>query len=161
MMQSLLIKLGMLAMTMGVVLWIGWQVPQAFVKSAASVAPGEALVLPAAAPAEAEKKAVDPSALRAIASKAPVATKVKRLDASRYGLLDLNRASAEDLESLPGIGAVLAQRVIAYRKSVGRFQAVEELREVKGIGVKKFDRIKPLVTVSASGPKGKTERHPL
>jgi competence protein ComEA len=75
-------------------------------------------------------------------------------------LLDLNRASAEDLESLPGIGAVLAQRVIAYRKSVGRFQAVEELREVKGIGVKKFDRIKLLVMVAASGSKGKTEKQP-
>jgi competence protein ComEA len=61
---------------------------------------------------------------------------------------------------LPGIGAVLAQRMIAYRTSIGRFHAIEELREVKGIGSKKFDRIRPLVTVAVSSSKGKAEKHP-
>lgn len=161
MIQSLLIKLGMLVMTMGVVFWIGWQAPQATVKETASVAGTEAVPLPAAAPGEAEKEAVDQSVHKVFAAKIPVAAKGMPSDAARRGLLDLNRASAEDLESLPGIGAVLAQRVIAYRKSAGRFQAVEELREVKGIGSKKFDRIKSLVAVAASGSKGKTEKHPL
>jgi competence protein ComEA len=73
-------------------------------------------------------------------------------------LLDLNQASAEDLETLPGIGAVLAQRVIAFRTSAGGFRAVEDLREVKGIGSKKFDRIKSLVTVSTAGSHGTKQR---
>jgi competence protein ComEA len=73
-------------------------------------------------------------------------------------LLDLNQASAGELEALPGIGAVLAQRVIAFRTSVGGFRAVDDLRHVKGIGSKKFDRIKALVTVSASGSHGTEQR---
>ncbi len=160
MIQSLLIKLGMLAMTMGVVFWIGWQAPQATVKDMASVAGTEAGPLSIAAAGEVEKKRIDQSVRRAVAAKTPVVAKVMRSDTPHRGLLDLNRASAEDLESLPGVGAVLAQRVITYRKSVGRFERIEELREVKGIGSKKFDRIKPLVTVAASGSKGKTEKQP-
>jgi competence protein ComEA len=73
-------------------------------------------------------------------------------------LLDLNRASTGELEGLPGIGAVLAQRVIAFRTSAGGFRTVEDLREVKGIGSKKFDRIKSLVTVSASRSHGAKQR---
>ncbi|MDH4079778.1 MAG: helix-hairpin-helix domain-containing protein [Nitrospira sp.] len=73
-------------------------------------------------------------------------------------LVDLNQASAEELEALPGIGAVLAQRVIALRTSTGGFRAVEDLREVKGIGAKKFNRIKSLVMVSISGPQGTKQR---
>lgn len=72
--------------------------------------------------------------------------------------LDLNRASADELETLPGIGSVLAQRVIAFRKSAGRFQKIEDLRAVKGIGAKKYDRLKSLVTVSAGDSKRETER---
>lgn len=160
MMQSLLIKLGMLAVTMGVVFWIGWKAPQASVKDAVPVAGTAAVSLPVSTSDAAEKKVVDQSVHKMIAAKTPVAAKVMRPETPRRGLLDLNRASAEELESLPGIGAVLAQRVIAYRKSVGGFQAVEGLREVKGIGVKKFDRIKSLVTVAASGSKGRTEKQP-
>jgi competence protein ComEA len=75
--------------------------------------------------------------------------------------VDLNQATAKELESLPGIGAVLAERVIAYRNSVGRFRTVEDLREVAGIGSKKFDRLKPLVTVAAAGTKREAEKRPL
>ena len=67
-----------------------------------------------------------------------------------HHLLDLNQASAGELEALPGVGAVLAQRVIAFRTAAGGFQTVDDLREVKGIGSKKFDRLKALVTVSTS-----------
>jgi competence protein ComEA len=73
-------------------------------------------------------------------------------------LLDLNEATAGEFEALPGIGAVLAQRVIAFRTSAGGFRTIEDLREVKGIGLKKFDRIKSLVTVSASRSHGAKQR---
>lgn len=73
-------------------------------------------------------------------------------------VVDLNRATADELEALPGIGAVLAQRVIAFRESAGRFRTVEDLRGVKGIGAKKFDRLKSLVTVSTRETQRETER---
>ena len=161
MIQSLLIKLGMLVMTMGVVFWIGWQAPQASVKPVVSVASTEIVSVPGVATTAPEKPAVNPSDGRSTPAKTSVEKNVVRPDvASRRGLLDLNRVSAEDLESLPGIGPVLAQRVLAYRKSNGGFHAVEELRQVKGIGQKKFDRVRPLVMVTTPSTKKKTERQP-
>lgn len=63
------------------------------------------------------------------------------------GLLDLNRASAEDLEQLPGIGPVLAERVVSHREQAGGFRAVGDLRDVPGIGEKKFQALAELVAV--------------
>jgi len=59
----------------------------------------------------------------------------------------LNRASVAELEELPGIGPTLAGRIVARREEQGPFRAVEELREVTGIGEKLFAQIAPLVTV--------------
>ena len=62
--------------------------------------------------------------------------------------VDLNHATASDLEALPGIGPKLAQRVIEHRASHGPFAKVEDLRQVEGIGHKKFDRLRPHVLVT-------------
>ena len=48
--------------------------------------------------------------------------------------LDLNAATAEELETLPGVGAILAERIVSYREAVGGFQTLEELQQVNGIG---------------------------
>ena len=61
--------------------------------------------------------------------------------------VDLNRATLEQLIELKGIGAVKAKAIIEYRQSVGRFKSVEQLMQVKGIGPKALDKIKPLVKV--------------
>ncbi|MEN3001007.1 MAG: helix-hairpin-helix domain-containing protein [Armatimonadota bacterium] len=61
--------------------------------------------------------------------------------------LDLNRATAEELEALPGIGPVLAARIVEYRQQRGRFQSVDELLDVHGIGPKRLEQIRPYVTV--------------
>lgn len=61
-------------------------------------------------------------------------------------LLDLNTASAADLEELPGIGTTIAGRIIARRTEQGPYTAVEELREVTGVGEKLYAQIAPLVT---------------
>lgn len=61
--------------------------------------------------------------------------------------LDLNAATASDLDALPGIGPVLAERIIAWRTEHGRFAGVDQLREVPGIGEAKFLVLRPKVTV--------------
>lgn len=63
------------------------------------------------------------------------------------GPVDLNRASAAELERLPGIGPVLAARIVAWRDSVGRFERVEQLEEVSGIGPAMMRRLAPLIRV--------------
>jgi competence protein ComEA len=60
--------------------------------------------------------------------------------------LDLNRATAEDLKRLPGVGPKLANAIIAARDKKP-FTCVEELRQVKGIGPKTWDKVRPFVTV--------------
>jgi competence protein ComEA len=62
--------------------------------------------------------------------------------------LDLNRAKLEDFIELPGIGEKLAQRLVDYRESHGGFRSVEDLREVRGIGAKRFERLRPLVVTA-------------
>jgi competence protein ComEA len=61
--------------------------------------------------------------------------------------IDLNRAAAEEFHTLPGIGPVLARRIVDYRSAHGPFTSVEELRAVRGIGPKLFERLKPYVRV--------------
>jgi competence protein ComEA len=61
--------------------------------------------------------------------------------------VNINAASPEDLQRLPGVGPAMARRILAYRIESGGFGSIDQLREVKGIGAKKFARIAPLVTL--------------
>ncbi|MFP8960133.1 helix-hairpin-helix domain-containing protein [Streptomyces nanhaiensis] len=61
------------------------------------------------------------------------------------GPVSLNSATADQLDALPGIGPVMAQRIIDHRAERGGFSSVEELREVTGIGERRFAELKPLV----------------
>lgn len=65
--------------------------------------------------------------------------------ATTGGLVDVNRATTAQLESLPGIGPALAARIMAHRERNGPFRSPEELGEVPGIGAAKLDRLRPLV----------------
>jgi competence ComEA-like helix-hairpin-helix protein len=62
--------------------------------------------------------------------------------------IDLNRASAADLTRLPGIGPVLAARIVAARDAHGPFASVDDLRRVSGLGSAKLSSFRELVTVS-------------
>lgn len=63
------------------------------------------------------------------------------------GVVDLNTADQAALEGLPGVGPVMAQRILQWRADNGRFSAVDELGEVSGIGDKTLEQLRPLVTV--------------
>ena len=58
-------------------------------------------------------------------------------------VIDLNRATAEDLDAIPGLGPALAQRIIDYRKAHGPFKKIDDLREVSGIGPQNLPKLKP------------------
>jgi hypothetical protein len=76
--------------------------------------------------------------------------------------LDLNRAAADDLVRLPGIGAQLAARILARRDARGgRFEAVSDLLTVPGIGARKAAALQALVRVSPAPAAGADQRHPL
>jgi len=66
---------------------------------------------------------------------------------SDSSLLNLNSATSHQLESLPGIGPVLANYILEYRKNHGLFQHIEDVLNVSGIGEKKFESIKEFITV--------------
>ena len=70
--------------------------------------------------------------------------------ASASAPVNLNTATAAQLESLPGIGKSTAERILEYREKSGGFKKVEDLMNVRGIGEKSFLKLKPLVTVVAA-----------
>jgi len=143
---SLLIKLSMLAATMGVVFWIGWTVPNTVTRPAHSGVqsgpdPKSSL------PSEVVSLPTSTSSIPALSgSSHPSVSGVARRQ--ERAKLDVNRANAQELEELPGIGPVLAERIVDYRKSGRSFRSIDDLRAVKGIGRKKFEQIRTLVTVT-------------
>ena len=68
-------------------------------------------------------------------------------EASETYLINLNTATAEQLQELPRIGPVLAGEIIAYRETNGSFSSIEELLKVKGIGPATFEDLSALITV--------------
>ena len=67
------------------------------------------------------------------------------------GPVDLNSATASQLDALPGIGPVLAGRIVEHRLAHGPFASVDELLAVRGIGPRSFERLRPLVTAARAG----------
>ena len=66
--------------------------------------------------------------------------------ASGGGPVDLNTATVDQLDALPGVGPVLAQRIVSWREAHGGFRSVEDLQQVPGIGARKFSDLKALVS---------------
>ena len=88
-----------------------------------------------------------PADRRAAAVREPQAAKDRRRETKGTGVLDLNRAGTAELDALPGIGPVLARRIVEYRRQHGSFRRVEELRAVRGVGPRLLERLRPRVGV--------------
>jgi competence protein ComEA len=84
-------------------------------------------------------------------AKAPASARVR---ATPGAPVNLNAASIAQLQTLPGVGASTAQRILDYRQKNGAFKKIEELMNVKGVGEKSFLKLKPLITVSAEKSTG-------
>ncbi len=85
-----------------------------------------------------------------VSSKKRQSKEYKKLSSNQVkndGLLNLNSATEEDLNNLPGIGETLAKNIISYRNKNGRFRTLSDLDKVEGIGKKKFKKLKNKVTI--------------
>ncbi len=76
---------------------------------------------------------------RAVAEVVPIAASAE--------LVDLNSASVEELQRLPGIGEKTAARIVEYRQQSGAFSALQDLRQVRGIGAATLEKIAPFLRV--------------
>ncbi len=69
-------------------------------------------------------------------------------------VVNINTATVEQLDALPGVGAKMAARIIEYRQKNGPFKKIEDLMNVKGIGEKAFLKMKNQLTVGSAKPAG-------
>lgn len=72
--------------------------------------------------------------------------------AAAASVININTASATDLEALPGIGAKTAARIVEYRQKNGPFKRIEELMNIRGVGEKSFLKLRPQITVAGRKP---------
>lgn len=93
------------------------------------------------APAYANAQAPQKAAARSTASRTALT-----------GPININTASAAELEVLPGVGAKTAERIVEYRQKNGPFKKIEELMNVRGIGEKAFLKLKSSIIVTSAKP---------
>ena len=77
----------------------------------------------------------------------PTIAEVEDMQSKRSGKVNLNRASKEELMTLPGIGEAKAELIIHYREQVGTFKRIEDIMEIDGIKEGLFEKIKDLIQV--------------
>jgi len=75
----------------------------------------------------------------------PPAEQAETIEETVPAVVNINTATAEELDRLPGIGPAKARAIIEYRETYGRFETPEQLMEVKGIGQKTFERLKDMI----------------
>lgn len=109
---------------------------------AARVGDGEHIVIPELPDRDERLAGEEPAITR---EETPPVTKAS--SPGTEALLDLNTASQSELEALPGVGPVLAERIVAYRAEQGPFSSIEELEEVEGISTRTIEALRPLVTI--------------
>jgi comEA protein len=74
--------------------------------------------------------------------------------------INLNTASSEELQQVPGIGPVTAEKILQMRKSYGAFKSVDDLSAIRGIGPKRLEKMRKYLTVGKASPSKTTSPHP-
>lgn len=155
--RSFLIKLGMLTAALSIIGLMGWTVlpDRVEVASTGSAAPAhyDDVVTLTPPPSEASQPGSPGMGVSSGESSAP-----QRPPSAVRARLDVNQATVEELNQLPGIGPALAQRIVDHRRSHGPFAAVDDLLFVKGIGAKKLDRLREFVGINNTKSKRETRR---
>ena len=90
------------------------------------------------------------ASLQAVQSQSKGATSAAAKAARATVVVNINSASAAELDALPGIGAKTAARIVEYRQKNGPFKKIEELMNVRGVGEKNFLKLKAQITVGAA-----------
>ncbi len=101
-----------------------------------------------AAPAVASPVDQSSVPLTDVAKKAAAAPATQGKEKPAPAIVNINTATATELQTLPGIGASVATRILEYRQKNGGFKKVEDLMNIRGIGEKTFLKLKPLITIT-------------
>ena len=98
-------------------------------------------------PAKVAMRPAIPGGVQSAAASAIPASASGKLKTPGEGTVNINSASVEELQRLPGVGPVTAQTIMDYRRQIGRFTTCEQLMDVKGIGPKKLEKMRPFVSL--------------
>ena len=146
MLRSLTIKFVMLAGMLGLLVRVGWFEPNHI--AATQRMADQHSRSPTHAVASIVRGQGKDLATNAASTLEPRWSAASRMSHPTPDIIDLNRSTTKALEALPGIGPILAQRIVDHRRQIGTFQSIQDLDHIQGIGTQTLRAIRPLLKIS-------------